>query len=253
MRLYLWLALLLFSSQSFASCNVKMRVYQSPPNYYMNDQGQWTGLAFELANAVIKEAGCNAQYINMPWKRALKLFELGKIDMMTSLSVTEERKKFVHFFGVQHEEIISPIVKESTNYNIKDLNDFKSLPGRVGHIRGAFYGSAFATKADEPWFSNKIAAYNSTDELMNGLRRNRLSMFLYNRDNAPRMLSKYTDGHNFKLHPYVVFKNTVYFGLSKNTSDNKLLGKLRQAYLRVRESGELSSINEKYRSQLFDE
>jgi polar amino acid transport system substrate-binding protein len=230
-----------------------MRVYQSPPNYYLDDHGQWTGLVFELANAVIKEAGCTAEYVDIPWNRALKMLELGKIDMMTSLSVTEKRRKFIHFFGVQHEEKISPIVKKATNFKTTNLDDFKNLPGSIGHIRGAFYGKNFDyKKSNELWFNNKVVAYNSTDELINGLRKNRLSMFLYDRDNAAYMLSQYTDGENFKLHPYTVFKNTVYFGLSKNISDKSLLEKLRQSYFRVRESGELSAINEKYRSQLFN-
>ncbi len=82
----------------------KIRVTNIPPLYFQNESDQWTGLTVDLANVLLNEAGCKADFEAISWARSLNLIKTGGIDMMMNLSKTDYRKKFIHFIGPQSNE-----------------------------------------------------------------------------------------------------------------------------------------------------
>ncbi len=78
---------------------IKLRVIEFPPFYYQDENGQWTGLEVELAEALLKEAGLKPEYVPLPWSRALKSMEVGEAELMMNLVKTPEREEYMHFIG----------------------------------------------------------------------------------------------------------------------------------------------------------
>ncbi len=125
-------------------CIIKLRVNDSPPSYFKDSSGNWTGFVVEQGNAVIKAAGCKAEYRKAPWGRGLLLLEEGEIDMMGIMSITEERKRFTHFIGPHYSEIMRLVVAKDNNYHIEKHEDIKNLLKKIMVELDAYYGEKMA-------------------------------------------------------------------------------------------------------------
>jgi len=241
------IALLLFSFNSMANCIVKLRVFDSPPNYYQDDNGQWRGASVELSVAIIKRAGCVVQYVYSPWKRALYLMSLGKIDMMSNLSITPKRSLYIDFFAEQHTEKVVVVAKKDSDVTINSLEDFKGLAKPVGILAGTFYGEEFAEKIEnDALFLAKIAAFNQVETMINALTNNRIIAFLHEEQSMQRMFRQTNNRQNLKIYPQILYENAVYFGLSSKSIDEQLTQKLTLAYNELKTNGELDRILQKY-------
>jgi len=247
MRAIVLIALLFSSFNLMANCTVKLRVFDSPPNYYQDDNGQWRGASVDLSVAIIKKAGCVVQYVYSPWKRALYLMSLGKIDMMSNLSITPKRSLYIDFFAEQHTEKVVVVAKKSTDIAINSLEDVKELAKPVGILAGTFYGEEFAEKIEnDALFFKKIAAFNQIEAMVNALTNNRIIAFLHEEQSMQRMFRQTNNRQNLKIHPQILYENAVYFGLSRKSIDEQLTQKLTLAYNELKANGELARILLKY-------
>ena len=73
-------ALMVLVPHAFA-CEIRLRVSDVPPHYYVNESGKWDGLSVNLAKALLHEAGCKITFVKLPWRRALESMKSGDIDM----------------------------------------------------------------------------------------------------------------------------------------------------------------------------
>jgi polar amino acid transport system substrate-binding protein len=247
MRIITFIALLVISLNSMANCTVKLRVFDLLPNYYQDKNGQWRGSSVDQSVAIIKKAGCSVEYVFTPWKRALYLMSLGKLDMMSNLSMTDSRQQFIDFFAAQHTEKVVLVVKRGSNIQIQSLEDFTQLAKPIGILDGAFYGQQLADKIkDDKEFSAKLVIFNKFDLMLDALTNNRISGFIQDKQSMQRLLGKGRNNQFFEIHPYVLYQNTVYFGLSKKSVNSQLRDKLTQAYKELKAAGELTKILGKY-------
>ena len=81
------------------------------PYQYRNKQQQLAGLDFDIFNAVVKEAGLNVTYTELPWKRHLHYIKTGQIDIAMGSSYTKEREQYAYFTEPYRQEIIKLFVK----------------------------------------------------------------------------------------------------------------------------------------------
>ncbi|TMN70854.1 transporter substrate-binding domain-containing protein, partial [Pseudoalteromonas maricaloris] len=82
------------------------------------------------------EAGCDYQFINVPWGRALKMLAEGKLDMMLSVTRTSEREQFAYFIGPQRMETIVFAMNRSRPFTVNSLTDLFALPVPVAIQKG---------------------------------------------------------------------------------------------------------------------
>ncbi len=188
--------LVLFILTANAYCEpgrMVMRVIDFKPQYFQNENGDWTGLAVELAKVLALEAGVELDFLPLPWKRALAYVEKGKVDLMTNLSITEERKTFMRFIGPMRDEAMVLVVPENTDYLIYSLDDLKQLPHKIGIEDEAFYGSLFSSKYEtDPLFTALFDPVVLGELNIGKLIRGRLSGFIEDRYTASRKLKNDT-------------------------------------------------------------
>ena len=247
MRLITFVTLLFFSLNLMANCTVKLRVFDSPPNYYQIDSGQWRGASVDLSVAIIEKAGCTVDYVYSPWKRALYLMSLGKIDMMSNLSITSNRLQYIDFFAEQHAEKVAIVVKKNSDIQIQSLEDFKKLDKPMGIFAGTFYGQEFAKKIKgDIKFLAKTAVFNKFETMLNALTNNRISGFLHGEESMQRLLRQGRNNQYFEIHPHVIYQDIVYFGLSRKSVNAQLKDKLMIAYNQLKAAGKLTKILANY-------
>ncbi len=242
------LVILLCSVNGYAECVIRFRVYDSPPFYFKNDQGSWAGLYVDLVRALTKQADCNIVFIKSPWKRALYLLKHGKVDLMSGLSENDERSVYIDFFAKQSDEIVSLVVPVDSDYTINSLDDFKNLPLQVGMFHGSFYGHELKQKLDNDYtFSLKIQNFSSIESILHSMGRQRLSAFFYNKTQVKNLLASFGDGMNYKVHPFIVNRENIYYGLSRKSVDAKLKQRLLKAYMLLEQRGVFKEIYNSYK------
>ena len=168
-----------FAGNAFP-CELKVRVPMGnayPPFFEQDQNGRWSGLSIEIAEALLKEAGCQPVYKSLPFPRSLDYLKKGKIDMMLNLTATDERKAFTHFIGPQLDETVVLVIRKDSTFNIGSLDDFKKLPKSIGVERGKVYGNAFEKKrSTDAAFREKLEEVTEVD-----LLESMLAITLYSR------------------------------------------------------------------------
>jgi polar amino acid transport system substrate-binding protein len=248
MRVLITIVVCLFlAANAYADqeCIIKLRVNDSPPSYFKDSKGNWTGFVVEQGAAVITEAGCKVEYRTAPWGRGLLLLEEGEIDMMGIMSITEERKKIAHFVGPHYSEIIRLVVAKDSNYQIEKHEDLKNLPQKLMLERGTYYGEEITRLVKDKSFEKNIqwtSQVGFTLQMIEKITLGRVSGFLSYV--TPGALEKVTQ--EVKYHPFVINRDPVYFGVSKESVAPSILKRLQEAVERLKENGEFEKILKKY-------
>ncbi len=236
-----------FAANVFADekCVIKLRVNDSPPSYFRDSDGNWTGFVVEQGTAVINEAGCRAEYRKAPWGRGLLLLEEGKIDVMGMMSITGERKKFAYFTGPHHFEITRLVVAKGSHYQIETYEDLKNLPKKIMLERKTWYGEEMARLIKDESFAKKIqwtSCIGLTPPNIEKITLGRVSGFpSYATSGALKKVAQ-----DVKFHPFVISADPVYFGVSKKSVDPEMLKRLQDAVERLKAKGEFEKILKKY-------
>jgi ABC-type amino acid transport substrate-binding protein len=231
------------------TCIINVRVVANiPPLYFQNEEGKWTGLTVDLAKVLLKEAGCKSDFEDIPWARSLELMRTGGLDMMMNLSMTEERKEFIHFIGPQNDETVQLVLRKEIDIDIQSLDDFKKLPGEIGYKRGTFYGKVFAEKLrTDPAFKDKFEISHSDELNIRKLNKGRLIGIMGHNYSGVSTRREFRKGKGFKTHPFIIYRNWVYFGFSKKAVSKKLLAKLQKAYDKAKSEGKFEKVIESYK------
>ena len=100
-----------------------------PPMEYVDESGQPIGYTIDYVNAVAKEAGFEVEFKNVGWDGIFAGVGAKRYDIIaSSVTVTEERKKFLDFsdpyFTVQQALIVPK------SLDIKDMSGI--IPGHGG-------------------------------------------------------------------------------------------------------------------------
>jgi len=230
-------------------CELTVRVTEKsyPPFFVDEENGKWSGLSIELVEALLQEAGCKATYKPLPFKRALMYLKQGKTDMMLNLTITAERKAFIHFIGPQLDETVILVIRKDSDFSLTSLDDIKKLSKPVGVERGKVYGTAFEEKrATDEAFKNNIDIVNNLAANEKKLEKNRLSGFLGYGYNVFYRFKTEPLYQNFAVHPLKIHQDWVHFGFSKKSVPAEMLQRLQEAYDRVKQKGVFDKIRQAY-------
>ena len=167
---------------------------------------------------------------------------------MMNLSMTDERKKFIYFIGPQIEETAQLVMYENQNIKIKSLNDFKNIAGKIGYQKGTFLGKAFEEKfRTDSAFRDKFEIIH-TDELnIKKLQIKRIIGMISQNYGGVTIYSEYNKLKQFKIHPFVIHRNWVYFGFSKKSVSKNMLIRFQKAYKKAKLKGKFKKIIESYK------
>ena len=205
-------------------CNIDARVTHIPPLFYQDESEKWVGLTIDLTKALLKEAQCDVHFENINWARSLELMKTGKVDMMMNMSITDERSKYIHFIGPHNDETIQILMKKTINTEIKSLDDIKNLPGKIGIQHGAFFGKAFNNKLKtDPVFADKFDKTYSQENNVKKLKLGRIIGILRQNYSGVSAEIELMKTGNYKINPFIINKNEVYFGFSKKSVSKKML------------------------------
>jgi len=251
-KIAIFTILLLFGFVSIGfPCELVVRVPMGNtylPFFEQNQNGKWSGLSIEIAQALLMEAGCKPIYKPLPFPRALKDLKKGKIHLMLNLTATDERREFTHFIGPQLDETVVLVIRKDSTASISSLGDLKKLPKSIGVERGKVYGKAFEEmRSTDEEFREKLEEVTEVNLLELMLEKGRISGFLGYGYNVFYRLKTDPSYVNFTVHPHPINQDWVHFGFSKNSVPSDKLRYLQEAYERLHKNGTFEEIKQRYR------
>lgn len=252
MRLLPVLLLLAFanfaSAGEAASCTLRMAAETDFPPHLIKQQEQWTGLSVELMQRLATEINCQLVFINSPWLRSLQMSEHGELDVLSHLSVSEQRKAQFAFIGPHHIEsiyLVGDPTKLPAPSNLQQLANDIDI-GSIATLHGAYYGEEFNLLTQKKAFASQLVNISSIQDKLALLRAGRVNAILEDVSVLRYwQLHHYPDAERYQ--PLLkVYESPVYFGFSKTSLPADRLRLLADTWQRLYQQGKLTAIYQKY-------
>lgn len=139
-------------------CVKTARWADDAPYTYRDSQGQIRGLDVELIQEALHGLACDVRWVEMPWARALIELERGKLDILGSARMTDERQRYAYFSIPVNR---SPNVLFMTHaaamrYPIKSLQDILKTDLKLGSQIGVAYSGDYEALVKNAAFNRHI-------------------------------------------------------------------------------------------------
>lgn len=118
---------LFFSSLVFSEESLTLYVVNYPPYMIVNSDNEISGMDVDVVSAAFQESGQSVVFEVLPWKRQMKLMQVGEIVGGLSCSKREGREKYMLFSDSISTTQQTVISRKGTNTDqITKLSDLKS-------------------------------------------------------------------------------------------------------------------------------
>jgi len=215
-----------------------------PPFAYKTPDGNITGFDYDIGNALCEEMKVKCQWIEQEFDGLIPALKVRKFDaILSSMSITDERKRSVDFTGKYYATPARLAMKAGTQYS--DVADLKGK--KVGVQRSSIY-DRYATDVFAP-AGAEIVRYSSQNEIFLDLASGRLDATLADVVNIDDGFLKTDAGKGFAL-VGPDFTDKKYFGegqgIAVRKGDKALADKISAAILAIRANGKYQEVQDKY-------
>ncbi|HSC85118.1 MAG TPA: ABC transporter substrate-binding protein [Pseudomonas sp.] len=216
-----------------------------PPFAFKQPDGSISGFDYDIGNALCEEMKVKCQWIEQEFDGLIPALKVRKFDaVLSSMSITDERKKSVDFTGKYYATPARLAMKAGTE--LKDpLVDLKGK--KVGVQRASIY-DRYATDVFAP-AGVEVVRYTSQNEIFLDLTAGRLDATLADVVNIDDGFLKTDAGKGFAL-VGPDFTDKKYFGegqgIAVRKGDKALADKISAAILAIRANGKYKEVQDKY-------
>jgi len=182
-----------------APCELRVGVYQNPPQLAWNERAGAEGIFADVLHEVAEQEGWTLSYRRGGFSELLLLLELGEIDLLPSVALSYERLKRFDFgrapvltnWGVLHRR------DDIVIHNLFDLE------GRtVAGLDGGIHMEAFRTLLERYGVNSTLVPVSSYDEALRAVERGEADVAVVNRTFSTREGGNYrTVGSSFIFNP----------------------------------------------------
>ncbi len=239
------------ASQVFAQQIIKIRVYEFPPQYYQDDNGNWIGLDAELGRALVEAAGFKPEFHSQPWARSVRSIKNGDLHLIMGFGMKSERDDFVRWLGPERQvEVVLIVKKGNESLPIKNLDDMitvsKDKNLKFGQLKGAFWSEKFNKKLENnSQFTDCFEIVARDDINLKKTLKGRILGFFEEKFLQYRIRND-PDYKGLAIHPYVLDSRPTFFAVSRKGVDLKTFGKLLVAYEKLVKDGTIQRIRDKW-------
>lgn len=240
------LALSLLSPLAMAEKPLRIGIEAAyPPFAFKTPDGQIAGFDYDIGNALCEEMKVKCQWIEQEFDGLIPALKVRKFDaVLSSMSITDDRKKSVDFTGKYYATPAKLAMKAGTE--LKDpLVDLKGK--KIGVQRSSVY-DRYATEVFAP-AGAEVVRYGSQNEVFLDLQAGRLDATLADSVNIDDGFLKTDAGKGFAF-AGPDFTDVKYFGegqgIAVRKGDQALLDKINAAIAAIRANGTYKQVQDKY-------
>jgi polar amino acid transport system substrate-binding protein len=241
------IALLGVTAQA-AACELSMALEQWPPYLYRQPNAGPAGLDWELAQAILKEAGCKLVLKpELPTARRQRQFEQGQLDLMLSASQTPERRRYARFSIAYRHETVGVFARASTQRHFQHLSSFDALVRDKASLlapKVGWYGAAYARAQPTLTATGRLSTFLNFAQGLRMLDAGRADLILG--DALALRHEARQQGMAISALPLVVLRAPVHLMLNKSSTTQADLGHINAAITRLEQQGVLGAIRSRY-------
>lgn len=207
-----------------------------PPMEYRDDKNNLVGFDIDLGNAIAKKLGVKAEFVPTDFNGILLSLQSGKFDsILSTLSITDERKKSIDFSEPYIMEGIVAVIKNG-NSSISGLQDLS------GKVIACQLGSTSETAALKIQGIKELKKYDKITEALHDLAIGRVDAVV-----VDELVGRYYISQ--KANDYKVLDgklNDEPVGLGFKKEDKELNAAVQKAINDLKADGTLSNISKKW-------
>jgi len=207
--------------------------------------GELVGFDVDLGNALCAKIGAKAVWVENDFDGMIPALQARKIDgILSSLAVTEKRKRQIDFTDILFETPTRMVAKAGSNL----LPTPESLKGKSVGVEQGTVQETYAKTYWEPKGVNTVS-YQNQDQVYADLRSGRLDAALQDEVQAQQSFLKSPQGEGFAFAgPEVVDDEILGKGaaIGLRKSDQDLKTALNQALQTIHQDGTYQAIEKKY-------
>ncbi|KQV79449.1 ABC transporter substrate-binding protein [Massilia sp. Root351] len=230
------------------ACNLKMAPEPWPPYIFIDERGGLSGLDYELAQAIMKEAGCTLQVqMALPSLRRQMEFRQGKLDLTLGASETPERRSFARFSLPYRNETVGLFTSPANAARYRSLDGFEAiLRQRIMLLtpRGGWYGDSYARALPQLDASGMRNPFGSYELGMRMFKAGRAEVIMG--DSAALRHEAQRQGVTLAAVPWVPFRAPAHLMLNAASTSAADLARINAAITRLEQNGTLGAIRARY-------
>ena len=216
-----------------------------PPFASKSPSGEITGFDFDIGNALCAEMRVKCVWVEQEYDGLIPALKVKKVDaILSSMSITEERKKSVDFTDKYYQSPARLVLKKAESIG----DDLSGLQGkRIGVQRSSIH-DRFATEVLAPKGA-EIVRYTSQNEIYLDMNAGRLDGTVADQIILSESFLKLPTGQAFSFTgPQLT--DAHYFGdgigIALRTGDTSRVERFNEAIKSIRAKGIYQAINAKY-------
>ena len=234
MRLFLLLILLVCGCKNNTENNViRFGIDSTIKPYSYIENGELKGFSIDLNNEIARELNKKAEFHNFKWGDLIAALDNSKIDAISSLTMTDERRKNIDFSNPYHFDYITIISRNDKKIEDKLELGNKKVGAVLGAIPEIFLKKNFNNTAE-------IILMDSYPALMEMLKANHVDAIVTDQYSA-RIFVKNNSNFGYKI--IERYEDGDAIGVKKKS---KLLIEINKALDSLKENGVLKELEKKW-------
>lgn len=175
--LFVLLLLVCLPGLAAAACEKTLRWDDDPPFSMQTADGGVVGITIELNRAVLARLGCQTKLRKLPWARALKELELGRVDILHGAFRRPERERYAYFSGTVLPPSRNILFARSSTWGqwpSERLLDLQHTTFRLGAQTNVAYGADYLTLMSDPGFAARVSTATNRASLWRMVSKGRI-------------------------------------------------------------------------------
>ncbi len=223
---------------STSNANIITLGYVDFPPYEFEEQGKPSGVLVEIVESLFKQANTSLDLKFLPFKRAFKETQNGRINGLFNLYKTKER---LNYFDYTEPIIVNPLVffvRKDSKIKFESLVDLRGL--KVGTMLGYTYGADF----DKSTLFTKETSISHAGNLKK-LLIGRIDLYPCDQLVCAHVAMKHKLNGKFKIlsTPLKVMNGHIGFTKGKHKA---IINKINNALAQMRKNGSVEKMIRKY-------
>ncbi|MDG9855182.1 transporter substrate-binding domain-containing protein [Pseudomonas nitroreducens] len=240
---------LALASLPLAACEKSLRWDDDPPFSMQLPDGRIGGLYVELNRAVLERLGCQVRMVKLPWARALKELELGRLDVLPGAFRKPEREVYAWFSGAllpPSRNILFVRRGLPQRDSLQQLSDLAGRDFRLGAQIDVSYGEPFRQLMADPDYAARVFFNPNRSNLWHMVDKGRIDGIIADEHSGQYELQQLGLAGRIEPTGVVVSAESAEVAFSKRTQDEGFVRRYVQMLKTLVEEGEDRRILQHY-------
>lgn len=162
---------------ALATCKKTLRWDNDPPFSMQLPDGSIGGIYVDASREALKRLNCAVTLRKLPWARALKELELGRLDILPGAFRRPEREEYAYFSGVvlpHSRNLLFAHPEAFERQPIRRLLELQHTAFRLGAQTDVHYGPDYEQLMKAPNYASRVAMVTNRTNLWHMIAKRRI-------------------------------------------------------------------------------